>query len=85
MQMNPLRYQAVLDIPLEDYCRSRIEPTNPEIDEVGLQALLDGVLDGSGFAVEVLYLDRSQGDEVTPHLLLSTRPIFRTIRLLYRP
>jgi hypothetical protein len=32
-----------------------------EIDEVGLQALIDGVIEGSGFGVEILYLDRSEG------------------------
>jgi ubiquitin thioesterase protein OTUB1 len=85
MQTNAVRYQHLLDIPLADYCRTRIEPTNPEIDEIGLQALLNGIIDGSGFSVEVLYLDRSQGTEVTSHVLLNSDPTFKTIRLLYRP
>ncbi|KAL1963799.1 hypothetical protein VTN77DRAFT_7865 [Rasamsonia byssochlamydoides] len=85
MKLNPHRYQAFLSIPLDQYCATRIETVKSEIDEVGLQALVDGVIEGSGFAVEILYLDRSQGDVVTPHLLSPNRPSVATIRLLYRP
>lgn len=56
-----------------------------EIEEVGLQALIDGVIDGSGFSVEILYLDRSEGDVVTSHQLSSNCNEGATIRLLYRP
>ena len=72
-------------MPLDQYCSSRIDPVKTEIDEVGLQALIDGVIEGSGFGVEILYLDRSEGEVVTPHLLSSNRPNGATIRLLYRP
>lgn len=85
MKLNPHRYQAFLSIPLDQYCATRIETVKSEIDEVGLQALVDGVIEGSGFAVEILYLDRSHGDVVTPHLLSPNRPSNATIRLLYRP
>ncbi|CAG7971395.1 unnamed protein product [Penicillium nalgiovense] len=85
MKLNPNRYQAFLPMPLNQYCSSRIDPVKTEIDEVGLQALIDGVIEGSGFGVEILYLDRSEGDVVTPHQLSSNNPSGATIRLLYRP
>ncbi|KAJ9248341.1 hypothetical protein DTO212C5_149 [Paecilomyces variotii] len=85
MKLNPHRYQAFLSMPLDSYCATRVETVKTEIDEVGLQALVDGVIEGSGFAVEILYLDRSEGDAVTPHVLTPNRPSPATIRLLYRP
>lgn len=85
MKLNPHRYQAFLSLPLDQYCATRIETVKTEIDEVGLQALIDGVIEASGFAVEILYLDRSEGDAVTPHIVTPARPSAATIRLLYRP
>ncbi|KAE8410900.1 peptidase C65 Otubain-domain-containing protein [Aspergillus pseudocaelatus] len=85
MKLNPHRYQAFLSLPLDQYCAIRIETVKTEIDEVGLQALVDGVIEPTGFAVEILYLDRSEGDAVTPHMLTPARPSVVTIRLLYRP
>ena len=85
MRLHSNRYEAFLPVPLEQYCEKRIETVKTEIDEVGLQGLVDGVIEGSGFAVEILYLDRSEGNEVTPHLLSPSRPSLATIRLLYRP
>lgn len=85
MKLNPYRYQAFIPQPLDSYCATRIETVKSEIDECGLQALVDGVIEGSGFMVEILYLDRSEGDAVTPHLLTQTRPGIGAIRLLYRP
>ncbi|KAJ5336529.1 Ovarian tumor otubain [Penicillium brevicompactum] len=85
MKLNPGRYQAFLHLPVDRYCASRVDTVKTEIDEVGLQALIDGVIEGSGFGVEILYLDRSEGDVVTPHQLSSNCPNGATIRLLYRP
>ncbi|KAJ5288842.1 Ovarian tumor otubain [Penicillium angulare] len=85
MRLNPHRYQAFLSPPLDQYCAQRIETVRTEIDEVGLQALVDGVIEGAGFGVEILYLDRSEGDSVTPHQLSPNCPNGATIRLLYRP
>ncbi|KAL4924887.1 OTU family ubiquitin thioesterase [Aspergillus undulatus] len=85
IRLNPIRYQAFLSMPLDEYCRSQIETVKSEIDEIGLQALVDGVIEASGLMVEILYLDRSEGDAVTPHLLTQTRPGIGTIHLLYRP
>lgn len=85
MKLNALRYQAFLSLPVDQYCATRIDTVRTEIDEVGLQALVDGVIEASGFAVEILYLDRSEGDVVTPHLLTPNRVTAATICLLYRP
>ncbi|KAJ5692386.1 Ovarian tumor otubain [Penicillium macrosclerotiorum] len=85
MKLNPQRYQAFLSLPLIKYCETRVETVRTEIDEVGLQALVDGVIDAAGFGVEILYLDRSEGEAVTPHQLSPNRPSGATIRLLYRP
>lgn len=72
-------------MPLDTYCATRIEPVKTEIDEIGLKALVDGVIEPAGFGVEILYLDRSEGDAVTPHQLTSSHSENATIRLLYRP
>lgn len=85
MKLNPQRYQAFIPMPLDQYCATQVETVKSEIDEIGLQALVDGVIERSGFAVEILYLDRSQGDVVTPHLLTPSQAHIATIRLLYRP
>ncbi|RDW86200.1 uncharacterized protein DSM5745_02842 [Aspergillus mulundensis] len=87
MKLNPHRYSAFLpmDMPIERYCSTQIDPVKTEIDGIGLQALVDGVIEGSGLVVEILYLDRSEGDVVTPHVLTQTRPGLGAIRLLYRP
>lgn len=85
MKLNAVRYQAFLPLPLDQYCAQRIDTVKTEIDEVGLQALVDGIIEPSGINVEILYLDRSQGDAVTPHILTPTRASSATIRLLYRP
>ncbi|KAL3471308.1 peptidase C65 Otubain-domain-containing protein [Aspergillus californicus] len=85
MKLNPHRYQAFLSMPLDQYCATRIETVKTEIDEVGLQGLVDGVIEGSGIVVEILYLDRSEGDAVNSHVLTQTRAGLGAIRLLYRP
>ena len=75
-----------------DYCRSSIEPYQVEIEHMGMNALIDALIKPAGFAVEILYLDRSIGTEVNSHrfeaLDFVNIPVFPqapTIRLLYRP
>jgi ubiquitin thioesterase protein OTUB1 len=77
---------------LKGYCSLNIEPSLCEIDYVAVGALSAALIKPAGFGFEVMYLDRSPGDEVniqpfsepTDHngMLLSNPP---TIRLLYRP
>lgn len=78
-------FEPFLEMPLDQYRQARIDPTNQEIDQIGLQALSTGVIAPAGLAVEVLYLDRSAGDEVTPHEFIPGGDKKPTIRLLYRP
>lgn len=85
MQLRSDQYEPFLEMPMQEYRASRIDPTNQEIDQIGLQALTDGVIAPAGIAVEVLYLDRSEGDGVTPHQFVPNAHGWPTIRLLYRP
>jgi ubiquitin thioesterase protein OTUB1 len=85
MQLNSDRYEPFLEMPMLEYRQSRIDPSNQEIDQIGLQALTDGVIGPAGIALDVSYLDRSIGDEVTPHQFVPNAAGWPTIRLLYRP
>ena len=66
MQLQPDRYEPFLEISIDQYRLTRIDPANQEIDHIGLQALTDAVIAPACIGVEVSYLDRSTGDEVTP-------------------
>lgn len=85
MQLNADRYEPFLEMPMDEYRLTRIDPANQEIDQIGLQALMDGVLGPAGIALDVSYLDRSDGDEVTPHSFVPDAAGWPTVRLLYRP
>lgn len=85
MQLNLDSYEPFLEMSMLEYRQQRIDPANQEIDQIGLQALTDGVLAPAGMAVDVSYLDRSIGDEVTPHHFVPGAAGWPTIRLLYRP
>ena len=50
MQLHADDFEPFLEMPLQDYRQARIDPTNQEIDEIGLQALSRGVFAPSGFA-----------------------------------
>lgn len=85
MALCPDGYEPFLEMPLDEYRQARIDPTNQEIDQIGLQALTNGVIAPGGLGLEVLYLDRSAGDEVTAHAFVDDGKSRPTIRLLYRP
>lgn len=77
---------------IQQYCERHIDPFRVEMEHVGLNALIDAVIKPAGISVEILYLDRSEGDEVNtitfPIKDSSSRNGFHatpTIRLLYRP
>ncbi|KAF2104765.1 cysteine proteinase [Rhizodiscina lignyota] len=75
----------------DDYVSRNIEATQSEIEHLGLSALFDVLLKPAGFALEVMYLDRSAGTELYPHRMEPTDnagmvlPNSPTLRLLYRP
>ena len=85
MALRPDNYEPFLEMPLSEYRAMRIDPANQEIDQIGLQSLVDGVISPAGIALEVSYLDRSEGDQVTPHQFVDNPVGWPTIRLLYRP
>ncbi|OCT52005.1 ubiquitin thioesterase OTUB1, variant 1 [Cladophialophora carrionii] len=85
MELNPDRYKAFLEMSVQQYRLTRIDPSNQEIDHVGLQALTDAVIAPAYIAVEVSYLDRSTGDEVTAYQFVDNAKGWPTIRLIYRP
>jgi ubiquitin thioesterase protein OTUB1 len=91
IQTHPDDYAPYMDLPLVEYCKNRIEPAICEIEHVGISALVDVLVKPAGISAEILYLDRSPGDEVTTYrfdpldqngMILSHPPTFR---LLYRP
>lgn len=85
MALRPDDFQPWLEMPLDVYRQTRIDPTLQEIDDIGLTALARGVIAPAKLAVQVLYLDRSAGDEVTPHEFVDHASEWPAIRLLYRP
>ena len=70
---------------IESYCSSAIETFAVEIDNVGLQACVDALIKPAGLAVQVLYLDRSPGEQVNDHWPAENANATHTVRLLYRP
>jgi ubiquitin thioesterase protein OTUB1 len=85
MELHPDRYEAFLEMSVQQYRLTRIDPSNQEIDHVGLQALTDAVIAPAYIAVEVSYLDRSTGDEVTAYQFVDNAKGWPTVRLIYRP
>ena len=85
MEIQPERYEPFLEMSVQQYRLTRIDPSNQEIDHVGLQALTDAVIAPAYIAVEVSYLDRSTGDEVTSYEFVDNSKGWPAIRLIYRP
>jgi ubiquitin thioesterase protein OTUB1 len=94
LRANPSLYVDFIpdDIGVDGYCNQYLQPVNQEIDHLGMTLLIDVLLKPIGFAVEIVYLDRSSGSEVNTHrfeaLDQSGRPLdisAPTIHLLYRP
>jgi ubiquitin thioesterase protein OTUB1 len=56
-------------LDLNSYAKEVLEPSRSEIDHVGMQLLIDVLIRPIGLPVTVIYLDRSEGDDVTPHVL----------------
>jgi ubiquitin thioesterase protein OTUB1 len=74
---------------VDQFCDESILPVLAEIEDISLSALKDVLLSPTGIALEVLYLDRSEGSEVTMHRYDPVNPAggitIGTVRLLYRP
>lgn len=93
MKTHAETYQPFLpDKSVDEYCGTSIEPYQVEIEHLGMNALIEAVINPAGLAVEILYLDRSEGNEVNSHRFellgpdgQALNPHAPTIRLLYRP
>ncbi|KAF2467200.1 cysteine proteinase [Lindgomyces ingoldianus] len=93
MQSNPNDFAPFLEFnqDLKSYCSMNIEAAQCEIDHLGIAALAEAVIKPAGFALEVLYLDRSPGEEINTYRYEPTGhdglPLKnpQTLRLLYRP
>ena len=77
---------------VEGYTKDWIEPVNQEIDHLGMTLLIDILLKPIGFAVEIVYLDRSEGSQANSHIFRQedsngapVNPGGPMIHLLYRP
>ncbi|KIN07608.1 hypothetical protein OIDMADRAFT_108384 [Oidiodendron maius Zn] len=79
------------DLGVEGYCKEWLDAPNQEIDHLGIMLLIDVLLKPVGFAVEIIYLDRSAGSQVNSHMFqdeedgVPTNPGSPIIHLLYRP
>lgn len=77
---------------LDKYCQRVIEVYNIEIEQLGLQALVNVLLKPIGFVLKIAYLDRSAGSEVNTYTFpeeaaidQSISPLDPVICLLFRP
>lgn len=77
---------------LKSYCEANIERTASEIDHVAMAALGEVIVKPAGLRLEVLYLDRSPGEEINHSYRAEATgldgfplPNAPTMRLIYRP
>lgn len=93
LKANPAMYQDFIqgDLGVDGYSKEWLEAPNQEIDHLGIMLLIDVLLKPVGFAVEIIYLDRSAGSQVNSHMFqdeedgVPTNPGSPIIHLLYRP
>ncbi|TKA71516.1 hypothetical protein B0A55_06112 [Friedmanniomyces simplex] len=90
MKTHPADYAPwLLGKTIDNYCEESVMPMGSEIENVSLSALKDVLLSPSGIALEILYLDRTEGGEVNMHRFDPVNShggvTIGTIRLLYRP
>src|SRR5450432_532640 len=72
---------------VDTFCIDVLDPTNTEIEHLGMTLLVDVLLVPIGIAVDIVYLDRSEGTHVNTHHFgreSGERPR-GVIHLLYRP
>ena len=90
LRTNAPQYQDFLPdgTSIDHYCRAKIDPFQVEIENLGLQALLDAIIKPAGINVDITYLDRSPNEEVNTLSWQGEDTGYGsipTIRLLYRP
>lgn len=94
LKSSPDAYQGFIPdgLGVDGYRKNWLEPVDQEIDHLGMSLLIDVLLKPIGFAVEIVYLDRSEGSQVNSHIMqaedsngVPTNPGAPMIHLLYRP
>lgn len=72
IKSSPAAYQDFIPGEIQNdvvgYCKDWLEAPNMEIDHLGMALLIDVLMKPIGFAVEIIYLDRSSGSEVNSHV-----------------
>jgi ubiquitin thioesterase protein OTUB1 len=94
LKANAVTYRDfILDgLGVDNYSKNTIEPAKTEIEHLGMTLLIDVLLKPVGIAVEIVYLDRSEGTDVNSYIIQaedeSGTPIHAgapVVHLLYRP
>lgn len=94
LKANAVTYRDFIPdgLGVDNYSKNTIEPAKTEIEHLGMTLLIDVLLKPVGIAVEIVYLDRSEGTDVNSHLIQaedeSGTPIHAgapIVHLLYRP
>ncbi|CAG8974807.1 hypothetical protein HYALB_00000420 [Hymenoscyphus albidus] len=94
LKANPTEYQDFIqeEDGVEGYIKNWLVPVDREIDHLGMTLLIDILLKPVNFAVEIVYLDRSEGTQVNSHIIQvrdangdPTNAGGPMIHLLYRP
>lgn len=90
MKSNAALYEPfLLNVSIDQYRAAHIDPYQVEIEHLGVHACIDAILKPAGIAVDVMYLDRSEGDEVNTINWEPDNPdeggMIPKLRLLYRP
>lgn len=87
MKSNPAKYMYhIEDKTVDEHCLS-IQSTEAEIDDVDNQALYDILLEPAGLGLDILDLNRYNGDSIYVQSRMPERAAGNdcVIRLLYRP
>jgi ubiquitin thioesterase protein OTUB1 len=94
LKANSVTYKGFIPdgLGVDNYSKSLIEPAKTEIEHLGMTLLIDVLMKPVGIAIEIVYLDRSDGADVNSHIIQaedeSGTPVYAgapIVHLLYRP
>lgn len=94
LKANSVTYRDFIPdgLGVDNYSKDMLEPPNTEIEHLGMTLLIDVLMKPVGIAVEIVYLDRSEGTHVNSHLIqaeddngIPINPGGPIAHLLYRP
>jgi ubiquitin thioesterase protein OTUB1 len=94
LKANSVTYREFIPdgLGVDNYSKNLIEPAKTEIEHLGMTLLIDVLMKPVGIAIEIVYLDRSDGTDVNSHIIQaedeSGTPVHAgalIIHLLYRP